>query len=141
VIATLAIMALALVLGMPKITAARESAQLESAKTQLSSYITAARFAAIRRGATAQVKRTGNRVSVTVTVSGVQQVLRSGVDLSSRYGVSLANAPDSVAFDPRGFVIGATTTAKFILAKGTRRDSLCVTTTGFNSTSAAPCSL
>jgi prepilin-type N-terminal cleavage/methylation domain-containing protein len=140
-ITALAFLALAVALALPKFTSLRESSQLGSAKEQLSSYIATARFAAIRRGSTAQVRRSGNQVSVTVSEGGVQEILRRAVDLDATYGVSISSAPDSIVFDPRGFVTGSSATAKFIFAKGTRRDSLCVTPMGYNSPSAMACSL
>jgi len=114
----------------PKFQPTVDAAKLRSAKTELASYLTVARASAIRRNAQSQVQVSGSSVTATVSVNGAQTVFRRATDFSQSFGVTFSGSPPSaVTFDPRGFVTGSGT-AKYVLVRGSLKDSVCVTSLG-----------
>jgi Tfp pilus assembly protein FimT len=125
----------------PRFQPAFDSAKLKSAKTELATYITIARASAIRRNATSQVAISGTSVSVTVDVNGTQTNFRRATDLSKNFGVTFSGTPPAtITFDPRGF-LSSTSTAKYVLVRGTATDSVCVTSLGIVAQVAKGCAL
>ncbi len=114
----------------PKFQPAVDSAKLRSAKTQLASYLTVARASAIRRNAQSQVQLSGTSVTATVGVNGTQTTYLRATDFNRSFGITFSgSSPSTITFDPRGFLTGSTT-AKYVLVRGSVKDSVCVTSLG-----------
>lgn len=125
----------------PSFQPAIDGAKLRSAKTELASYLTVARASAIRRNAPSQVLISGSSVSSTVSVNGTQTTFRRATDLSLSFGVTFSGSPPaSITFDPRGFLTGSST-AKYVLVRGSSKDSVCVTSRGIVAQQASGCAL
>jgi prepilin-type N-terminal cleavage/methylation domain-containing protein len=137
----LTISAVCMAMVAPKFQPAVDAAKLRSAKTELASYLTVARASAIRRNAQSQVLISGSSVTTTVSVNGTQTTFRRATDLSVSFGVTFSGSPpSSITFDPRGFLTGSAT-AKYVLVRGTLKDSVCVTSMGIVAVQASGCAL
>lgn len=137
----LTIAAVCMALAAPTFQPAIDAAKLRSAKTELASYLTVARASAIRRNAPSQVQVSGSSVSSTVSVNGTQTTFRRATDFSRSFGVTFSGSPPStITFDPRGFLTGSTT-AKYILVRGSVKDSVCVTSLGIVAQQGSGCAL
>ena len=137
----LTITAVCMAMVAPKFQPAVDAAKLRSAKTELASYLTVARASAIRRNAQSQVQISGSSVTTTVSVNGAQTTFRRATDLNTSFGVTFyGSPPSSITFDPRGFLTG-TTTAKYVLVRGTLKDSVCVTSMGIVAVQPSGCAL
>jgi len=112
-------------IGFPRFSYAREVAAMRSAKTQIATTLATARAAAIRRSGGAEVRATGNSISV---VAGTETVVPP-ILLDSTYHVSLAVAPGVVRYDARGLAV-LDSTVKFVFTRATHRDSVCITRLG-----------
>jgi prepilin-type N-terminal cleavage/methylation domain-containing protein len=117
--------------AMPHLRGYRDKAQLRSAREHVTSYLTLARAAAIRRGRAATFTVTANNdVSVTLDSSGVQLTLAQPFAMGKVYGVTLPGGATSVTFDRRGFATSLASTASLVVSNIAGRDSVCVTRLG-----------
>jgi hypothetical protein len=74
-------------------------------------------------------------------VNGTQTTFRRATDFSRSFGVTFSGSPPStITFDPRGFLTGSTT-AKYILVRGSVKDSVCVTSLGIVAQQGSGCAL
>ena len=130
VLAVIVIMSLIMAIAAPRLGAARERGNVESAKIHVASTIATARAAAIRRGVPARFEREKNDVWVSVITAGGWQELSPRVRLDSLYRVALDATNNVVVFDQRGVAVGLGGTAKFVVAHSGLRDSVCVSRAG-----------
>lgn len=134
---------LALIAG-PRARAFRESASVRGARMELSAAIEAARSAAIQRGRPARVRIRTDSLLVTVdtgapgaAATGTFRVL-GPLRLDSEYVVTVTPAVEGdsvITFDSRGLAnprVGTPGTpgARYVIARGTRKDSVCVSRLG-----------
>jgi prepilin-type N-terminal cleavage/methylation domain-containing protein len=102
---------------------------LRSAKQEIAAVMAQARGTAIQTGRTVRVVRSTNLVSL-ITDVGAGPVIVTQLDLGSQFGVTVSSTTDTVAYDSRGLVIGNSGTIKFVVSKGTARDSMCLMALG-----------
>lgn len=121
-------------ISLPKFSGLVERNKLTAAREEIAAAIATARAAAVQKGRTATVVFSGNRMWVTVVTSnsGTTTTVVPVKSLMTLYSVSIAASPDtSVTFDMRGFANPRlASTGKFLITKGARRDSVCITTAG-----------
>ncbi|MFL5578883.1 MAG: GspH/FimT family pseudopilin [Gemmatimonadaceae bacterium] len=127
------IFGLVLAIGVPRFNYMRETSQMRSAKSQITSLLATARATAIRRAKATEVRRDANML---VVISGTDTVVRP-VRLDTLYRVTLATAaPTTVRYDARGvassMASGATalTYGTFKFQRESFADSVCVTRLG-----------
>ena len=94
-----------------------------------------ARAVAVQRSRQSWLVRSGNTIKIVGDSLGQKVQVGKTVDLGARYGVTLQSAStpagrDTVSFDPRGLVTGTTTAYKIIIVKGTKADTVCVSSLG-----------
>jgi prepilin-type N-terminal cleavage/methylation domain-containing protein len=98
-----------------------------AAKQKVASVLQRARALAVQRGSTAFFVRTGNVVRVYVDSSKTLVPVGPPVDLYQQHKVTISATPrDTVAFDPRGFAKGITTTERLIVVRDGRPDTVCI---------------
>jgi prepilin-type N-terminal cleavage/methylation domain-containing protein len=102
---------------------------LRSAKQEIAAVMAQARGTAIQTGRTVRVVRSTNLVSL-ITDVGAGPVIVTQLDLGAQFGVTVSSTTDTVAYDSRGLVIGNSGTIKFVVSKGTARDSMCLMALG-----------
>ena len=113
-----------------------------SATRMLGTTLFQARATAIQRSRQSWLVRSGNTIKVIGDSLGVKVQVGKTLDLGARYGVTLASVStptgrDSVSFDARGLITGATTAYKVIVTKGNKADTVCVS--GLGNTKARGC--
>ena len=123
------IFAILTAVAMPKLGRSRTLSNVSSAKTQIAMMLSTAKGAAVSRGSTTVMHRTGN----TIWVSGAttaDTIVRPQA-LGTRYGVTISvpTGSDSVVFDPRGMAQLSTQT-RFVVTRDTKVDTVCVTRGG-----------
>jgi hypothetical protein len=112
---------------------ARVSAAVRSGRVQFTSSLATARAAAVRWGRLAQLKRSGNTIQVLVDTAGTGTfvALTPPVALDAQFSVTLSGTVDSIVFGPRGLATNLSSSgAQFALARGSVRDSVCLTRLG-----------
>ena len=120
-----AVLAVVLAIGVPHFDYVRATSNMRSAKSQVTAAVATARATAVRRSRGARVVRTGNQIRV---VSDVDTVVPP-IALDVSYKVTLEVAPAEIGYDARGLAM-MDSTVKFVLTRGTIRDSVCVTRVG-----------
>lgn len=113
-----------------------------SATRMLGTTLFQARATAIQRSRQSWLVRSGNTIKVIGDSLGVKVQVGKTLDLGARYGVTLSSVStpagrDSVSFDARGLITGATTAYKVIVTKGSKADTVCVS--GLGNTKARGC--
>ena len=125
----LAIFAVLTAVAMPRLGKSRTLSNVSSAKTQIAMMLSTAKGAAVARGTTAIMRRTGN----TIWVSGLltSDTIVKPQALGTLYGVTISvpTGPDSVVFDPRGMAQLSTQT-RFVVTRDFKVDTVCVTRGG-----------
>jgi Tfp pilus assembly protein FimT len=119
--------------SIPKFAVLQERSKLTSARQEIEAALVTARAAAIQKGRVAKLHIANNRLSVTVIPvgGGAQQTVIPVMPLDSVYGLSLSVTDTVITFDVRGFASPRLSgTAIFRLIGRTRRDSVCVSTSG-----------
>ena len=123
--------------SLPKFSGLAERNRMTAAREELAAAIATARAAAVQKGRTATLFLSGNQMWVTVVTSdaGATTTIVPVKSFSTLYNVSVAAAAPSgltsVTFDMRGFATPRlSATGKFLITRGSRRDSLCITTAG-----------
>ena len=124
------IFGLVVAITLPRFNYVRAGSNVRAAKVQISSQLASARAAAIRRGRSAQFHAAADSIWVTVDSAGVQRVLIRKLGLGDAYDVSLSATNQTITFDSRGLVTDLAATAKYVLTRGERRDSVCVSRLG-----------
>ena len=92
-----------MMIAAPRISEARNTANLVSAREQVSAAISTARAAAIQKGEPVTVRFTAAGPSATIRGrTGAEVRIIPPVDLRSVYGVTVSTRTDSIRFDSRG---------------------------------------
>ena len=140
ILTAVAVIAIGMTFGLPRLIDARASAELQAAKNRVIATIGAARAAAVQRSATSQFRVRRNTIAVTVSRDGANTAFDTVVaaaDMEATFGVRAAVTPkDSIAYSPRGAALGSVGrhAQKIVLVRqgGTRQfqDSICVTPFG-----------
>ncbi len=118
---------------LPKFSGLVERNRLSAAREEIAAAIATARAAAVQKGRTATVRFSGNQMWVTVVTSnaGATTNVVPVKSFMTLYNVSVAATDTLFTYDMRGFVtprLGAT--GIFRIVGGSRRDSVCITTSG-----------
>ena len=122
-------MSLVLAIAMPRVKSATNVASVNSASAELGTRVAMARQAAIRRGAPAVFRVSGNKAWVTVESNGTAVLFRDTLNLGDKYKVVASATVDSVRYDARGFAsLGGA--QKFKVVRGGRSSEVCVTAAG-----------
>lgn len=119
--------------SLPKFKGLVERNRLSAAREELAAAIATARAAAVQKGRTATLFLSGNQMWVTVVTSnaGATSTVVPVRSFTSLYNVSVTATDPSITFDMRGFVTPRlSTTGKFFITGGSKRDSVCITTAG-----------
>ena len=125
--------------AFPKLKETRRAANMQSAKTQVESYLSVARSVAIRNGVRSFLIRDGNTMRILAdSGTGLVVVVRpmaldtiSNVLLSSASG----GTADTIVYDNRGMAVNLAGTQKFYITTKSGvgagvKDSICVTRLG-----------
>jgi Tfp pilus assembly protein FimT len=125
--------------AFPKLKETRRSANMQSAKTQVESYLSVARSVAIRNGVRSFLIRDGNTMRIMAdSANGLVVVVRpmaldtiSNVLLTSASG----GTADTIVYDNRGMAVNLAAMQKFYITTKTGvgagvADSICVTRLG-----------
>src|SRR6185503_3699840 len=122
--------------SLPKFRGLAERNRLTSAREELAAAIATARAAAVQKGRTATLFLSGNQMWVTVVTNnaGSTTTIVPVKSFGTLYNVSVSPkdpALTSVTFDMRGFATPRLAqTGVFRMVRGTKKDSLCITTAG-----------
>ena len=126
---------LMMAIAFPKLKETRRAASMQSARTQVRSYLTVGRGVAIRTGVRSFVIRNGNTLTVKAdSATSLVTVIRP-IQLDSVSNVTLGATKDTVIYDSRGMATNLASGAKFniTVASGIgagTTDSICVTRLG-----------
>jgi Tfp pilus assembly protein FimT len=125
--------------AFPKLKETRRAASMQSAKTQVESYLAVARSVAIRNGVRAFLIRDGNTIRIMAdSLNGTIVTVVRPIQLDSVSNVTLSTsspAADTIVYDSRGIAVSLNGTVKFYITArsgygaGTK-DSICVTRLG-----------
>jgi type II secretory pathway pseudopilin PulG len=126
-------------IAFPKLKETRRAASMQSAKTQVESYLSVARSVAIRNGVRSFLIRDGNTMRIMAdSANGLVVVVRpmhldsvSNVLLSSGSGWTA----DTIVYDNRGIAVNLAATQKFYITSASgfgagTKNSICVTRLG-----------
>ena len=122
--------------SLPKFRGLVERNKLTAAREELAAAIATARAAAVQKGRTATLFLSGNQMWVTVVTNnaGSTTTIVPVKSFGTLYNVSVSPkdpALTSVTFDMRGFATPRLSqTGVFRMVRGTKKDSLCITTAG-----------
>jgi Tfp pilus assembly protein FimT len=123
-------------ISFPKLKETRRAASMQSARTQVKSYLSIARSIAVRNGVRAVLIRNGNTLKIMAdSTTGLVVVVRP-IQLDSVSNVTLGATKDTLIYDARGIATNLSAsgekfyiTAASGLGAGTK-DSICVTRLG-----------
>jgi prepilin-type N-terminal cleavage/methylation domain-containing protein len=122
-------MSLILAIAMPRVKSATNVASVNSASNELATRVSMARQAAIRRGAPAVFRMSGNKAWITVEQNGTPVLFRDTLRLGDKYKVVATATVDSVRYDARGFAsLGSNQRLKVV--RGGQSSEVCVTAGG-----------
>ena len=131
----MALVVAAILMGFafPKLTPMRETSNLRSAKQLLTTHLTTARQAAIRRGVEVRFSVSGNSIVAKTLWNGDSVTVSPATNMYDQYGATLTarNGITSITYNSRGFAyprIGAT--ERFVITRGVKSDSICVSPLG-----------
>jgi type II secretory pathway pseudopilin PulG len=124
----------------PKLKETRRAASMQSARTQLESYVATARSVAVRNGVRAYLVRKNSQMRVMADSANTLVTVVRAIDFREVSNVNLssdaATDPDTIIFDARGIATNLTAGRKFYITVATGQygagtvDSLCVTRFG-----------
>ena len=129
-IIVLTIAGLTMAMAAPRVENVRVQTSVRTAQTQVASYVSAARAAAIQRGTPAHLHVEGGRIWVTVEENGTLAVLKQPTAMQSELGVELSSSVPEITFNSRGFAPALAASATLVVARQGVSDSLCVTRAG-----------
>jgi prepilin-type N-terminal cleavage/methylation domain-containing protein len=122
---------IAMAMAMPKLAAVRDRSALRGARQQVSSYVTMARGAAVRRRLPAQVRFSSNTAWITVTqTNGTNTALGGTIQLASDHKVTMTTSVTNINFDQRGIASNLVGTTILRFTRNGLKDSLCVNRLG-----------
>lgn len=127
-------------IAFPKLKETRRAANMQSAKTQVESYLSVARSIAIRNGVRSFLIRDRNTIRIMAdSANGLVAVVRP-VSLDSLSNVLLTSASgrtaDTIVYDSRGMAVNLVDMQKFYITVASgyygagTKDSICVTRLG-----------
>jgi Tfp pilus assembly protein FimT len=135
----MAVVALAIIvtaIALPALNNSRRAASMQSARTQVESYLAVARSVAVRNGVRSFLIREGNTIRIMADSSnGVVTVVRP-VRLDSVSSVTLGATRDTIIYDSRGIAVNlAASGERFYITAASgygagATDSICVTRLG-----------
>ena len=120
-------------IAIPKFAAVGRATSVRASRDQVGAYLATAQAAAVRRGATAQFRRSGNSIYVTVSRTSTQldTLLRPFPLDANQHVAFLTATSDSVLFNSRGTAQNlGISGAKFVMYREGIKDSVCVTKLG-----------
>jgi prepilin-type N-terminal cleavage/methylation domain-containing protein len=116
-------------IAFPKMRTAKRRSDVHAASSNVSSYLSVTRAAAIRRGRPAKFWRSNNKIWVTVDEAGTQTVIRDTVYLDNKYRATLTASVDTVRYDPRGYT-RYSTNQTFVVSSAGIIDTVCIAPAG-----------
>jgi Tfp pilus assembly protein FimT len=137
IIAVVALAIIMMAIAFPALKDARRAASMQSARTQVESYLSAARSVAIRNGVRSFLIRDGNTIRIMAdSASGQIVTVVRPIQLDSVSNVRLESTKDTIIYDSRGIALNLSASGErfYITAAsgygaGTT-DSICVTRLG-----------
>jgi prepilin-type N-terminal cleavage/methylation domain-containing protein len=127
---TLVVASIILAFVAPRFAGARETTSVHTARDHVISYLNTAKAAAVRRGATARFRMSGNRIWVTVLQDSTFTPLAGSVQLKEQFKVDAISTEIIFAFDSRGFASALSGDTPIVLSRGAAADTVCVTRGG-----------
>ena len=126
-----------LMIGWPKVASGLAKANLRSSRTTVANMFARARAFAMQSNRRTSINFNGNNVVITAsprTLAGAGTVDSIGAveKLDLLYGVTLSSTPstDTVKYDPRGFGSLGGGSAKYVVTRNSKRDSVTVDALG-----------
>lgn len=117
-------------IAYPKLTSIREQSELQGAKRQVITQLAGARTSAIQRGRSVDLRTVGGGVWLTIEDGGTK-IISPRIRVDETFGVSLTASHAIVSYDARGYATSLPVAgAKFVLARGAMKDSVCITRLG-----------
>ena len=126
-------------IAFPKLKETRRAANMQSAKTQVESYLSVARSVAVRNGVRSFLIRDGNTMRIMADSGVGLVVVVRPMSLDSISNVLLTSssdrAADTIVYDNRGMAVNLAGTQKFYITTKSgvgagMKDSICVTRLG-----------
>jgi Tfp pilus assembly protein FimT len=127
-------------IAFPHLKETRRAASMQSARTQVESYLAVARAVAIRNGVRSFLIRNGNTITILAdSLNGQMVTVVRPIQLDSVSRVQLSNVgdtgADTIIYDSRGIAVNLIGTKKFYITAASgfgagTRDSICVTRLG-----------
>jgi Tfp pilus assembly protein FimT len=123
-------------IAFPHLKDTRRASSMQSARTQIESYLTVARSVAIRNGVRAFLIRDGNSIRIMAdSANGVFVTVVRPIQLDSVSNVTLGATKDTIIYDSRGIAVNLDGTQKFYITAASgygagTKDSICVTRLG-----------
>lgn len=107
VLIVISVIGIVTAIAVPRLSKAKDQAQLTGAVTRFTRGVMAARQAAIQRGKTSYFKHSNNKFWVIVDTAGSLTdsiIITAPVDVSAEYGVAVTfpTGVASIQYDPRG---------------------------------------
>ena len=134
IMAVVAMTILMTAFAFPKLKETRRAASMQSARTQVESYLTVARSIAIRNGVRAVLIREGNTIRIMADSGNTLVLVVRPVQLDSVSHVRLEATADTIVYDNRGNAVNLDGSGeKFYITSmidATSKDSVCVTRFG-----------
>ena len=129
-------LAIMVALTLPRMSVAKRSASMQSARAQVESYISAARAFAIRNGGRTQLVQVGNTMYVQADTGTGWIVVVKPTRFNQTANVTLTGTVASILFDARGLATGLNAAGEKFYLTGesvygtTVKDSVCITRFG-----------
>jgi Tfp pilus assembly protein PilE len=124
-------------IAFPKLKETRRASSMQSARTQVESYLAVARSVAIRNGVRAFLVREGNTIRIMAdSANGTIVTVVRPVELDSVSQVALGATKDTIIYDSRGLAVNLNASGeKFYITSIAAysagvKDSICVTRLG-----------
>jgi len=117
-------------LTFPRLRESTLRSSVSGAKVDVATYLSVARAAAIRRGKTTQFHASGNAIWVTADSNGTQVTIARKFLLDSNSNVVVTASRDPISYDARGFASGLAGSATWVVTRGGKADSVCITRLG-----------
>jgi prepilin-type N-terminal cleavage/methylation domain-containing protein len=128
---TTVIVGLMAAIALPKFGDMREAGELNAAKRQLITQLGAARASAIQRARAVELHADGAEIWLMTEIKGADTEIGVRVKNYETLDVKIEASESPIIFDSRGFATSLPATgAKFLLYRGERSDSVCVTRFG-----------
>ena len=140
IMAVVVMIILVTAIAFPKLKETRRAASMQSARTQVESYLTVARSVAVRNGVRSVLIRNGNTFQILADSTNTLVTVVRPIKFDEVSQVTLSsdnpNPPDTIFYDPRGLATNLAGMRKFYITvkSGTYgagvMDSVCVNRLG-----------